>query len=149
MPLLLAEMMRILMENENADCRDGLKGLIMSRLEGMSERERALVLALSAFGGGAQPEELAAVLGEEPEATERTLDALLRKKMIREVSDGARAAIDFLHANVRECLYDSMPAFRKKQLHAKIADVLSAGWSPHVWNPALSAKLCHHYTAAG
>ena len=30
MPLLLAEMMRILMENENADCRDGLKGLIMS-----------------------------------------------------------------------------------------------------------------------
>ena len=149
MPLLLAEMMRILMENENADCRDGLKGLIMSRLEGMSERERALVLALSAFGGGAQPEELAAVLGEEPEATERTLDALLRKKMIREVSDGGRAAIDFLHANVRECLYDSMPAFRKKQFHAKIADVLSAGWSPHVWNPALSAKLCHHYTAAG
>ena len=63
MPLLLAEMMRILMENENADCRDGLKGLIMSRLEGMSESERALILTLSAFGGGAQPEELAAGAG--------------------------------------------------------------------------------------
>ena len=149
MPLLLAEMMRILMENENADCRDGLKGLIMSRLEGMSESERALILTLSAFGGGAQPEELAAVLGEEPEITEKTLDALLQKKMIRETGDGGHAAIDFLHANVRECLYDSMPAFRRKQLHAKIAAVLSKGWSPHVWNPALSAKLCHHYTAAG
>lgn len=149
MPLLLAEMMRILMENAKADCRDGLKGLIMSRLEGMSERERTLILTLSAFGGGAQPDELAAVLGEEPETVEKTLDSLLRRKMIRETGDGGRAAIDFLHANVRECLYESMPAFRRKQLHSKIADVLSKGWSPHVWNPALSAKLCHHYTAAG
>ncbi|OUO95088.1 AAA family ATPase [Cloacibacillus sp. An23] len=149
MPLLLAEMMRILMENENADCRDGLKGLIMSRLEGMSEAERSLVLALSAFGGGAQPEELAAALSESLESTEKTLDALLQKKMIREVNDGGRASIDFLHANVRDCLYDSMPAFRRRQLHAKIAGVLASRWSPHVWNPALSAKLRHHYTMAG
>lgn len=146
MPLLLAEMTRMLLENEKADCRDGLKGLIMSRLDGMTEDERALVFTLSAFGG-AQPEELAAILEKPLEDTAKLLDSLLQKKMIRECGGGG--AIDFLHANVRECLYSSMPAFRRKQLHAKIAAMLGAGWSPHVWNPALSAKLRHHYTAAG
>lgn len=149
MPLLLAEMMRILTEDGGADCTDGLKGLIMGRLGGMTNIERELTLALSAFTGGASPDDLASVVSKPADEIAAPLESLLRKKMIQETDDGGSVSIDFLHANVRECLYDSLPSFRKSQLHAKIAEVLGAHYSPHVWNPALSAKLCHHYTMAG
>lgn len=149
-PLLLVEMFRILRENRDADCSAGLRGVIMSRLEEMSPLQREILSVLSAFGGGASAEDLAATMDLSAGSLSDSLEELLRKKMVREVGEGGdRLSIDFSHANVRECIYDAIPGFRKKQLHGKIAEVLNRRWMPQVWNPGLSSVLRHHYTMAG
>jgi len=149
MPLLLVEMVRILSENRDADCSDGLRGVITSRMEDMSEVQNEIMSVLAVFGRGASADDLAAVMDVEAKEISAPLEALLQKKLLRETREDQLSLFDFLHVNVMECIYDSLPAFRRKELHLRIAEVLARRYSPEVWNPALSAALCRHYKMAG
>ena len=149
MPLLLVEMVRILSENRDADCSDGLRGVITSRLEDMTEVQNEILSVLAVCGQGASADDLAAVMNVDAQEISAPLEALLQKKLLRETREGQSSLFDFLHVNVMECICDSLPVFRRNALHLRIAEVLSRRYSPEVWNPALSAALCHHYKMAG
>jgi DNA-binding SARP family transcriptional activator len=149
MPLLLVEMCRMLTENREADCFAGLKGLIMSRMEDISPLQREILLTLSVFGQGASADDIAAVGGREVRELIEPLNGLLGKKWACEKLEGEQFLIDFLHDNVRECVYDSIPGFKRGKIHRQIAGILNERHSPQVWNPMLSSALCHHYTMAG
>jgi DNA-binding SARP family transcriptional activator/tetratricopeptide (TPR) repeat protein len=149
MPLLLVEMRGMLMENRDADCFAGLKGLIMSRMEDISSFQREILSILSVFGPGASIDDIALVLQKDVQELIEPINGLLQKKMVREKREKDRFLIDFFHANVRECVYDSIPGFRREKIHRRIAEVLSEHHSPQVWNPTLSTILCHHYAMAG
>lgn len=148
-PLLLVEMTKILKENANAECRAGLRGLIMGRMEGLTEKEQEVLSILSVFGSPAAPDDLALVAQISLEEISCPIVGLLGRKMIREVEENGDVFVAFSHDNVRECVYESIPKFKRKRIHQEIATVLKRHYSPHRWNPALSGKLRHHYKMAG
>ena len=149
MPLLLTEMAKILKEDSLAECRDGLRGLIMGRMGGLSKRERELLSVLSVFEGPASSEDIAAAAGLPPDESAGALEKLLKCQMIRETGENNEFQLEFLHENVRKCIYDTIPKFRIRVLHQKAAEALRKHYSPHRWNPALSEKLKHHYSVSG
>lgn len=149
LPLLLTEMAKMLWENPESDCAAGLKGLILGRMEELSGLQREVLSVLSVFGGEAPLDEIAAVMETAQQDLIAPVAELLNKRWVRELQDAERCPVDFLHANVRECVYGALPGFKRKNLHAGIAKVLNRRYSPRVWNPALGAALCHHYTEAG
>ncbi|MEG2185580.1 MAG: AAA family ATPase, partial [Cloacibacillus sp.] len=115
MPLLLVEMTKMLAENKDADCRCGLRGLIMARMAELSEKEREILDLLSVFGGPVCAEDLAAAAETGAEAALAAAEELLRMGMIRETEEDGGCALDFLHVNVRECVYDAIPGFKRKR----------------------------------
>lgn len=149
MPLLLVEMAKMLRENGRAECRAGLRGLIMGRMEGLTEKEREALSILSVFGGPASAEDAALAAGIALEDISQPIETLLRRKMIRETEENGDFLLEFLHDNVRECIYDAMPKFKRKMTHQKIAEVLKRHYSPHKWSPALIEKLKYHYGMSG
>lgn len=149
MPILLTEILKALLDDPNADCSTGLKGLIMSRMEGLSSLQHELLSVLSVFGGDALIEDVAFVMQRKPHEIIEPIESLLQKKMIKEIRDENNFSICFSHVNVRECIYDATPGFKRKELHRRIADTLNMRFAPQVWNPSLSSALCHHYTMAG
>lgn len=148
-PLLLVEMLRILRDNPNADCSAGLKGLIMGRIEGLSPLQREILSVLSVFGKGAAVEELSHVMKHGADKLMEPIEEMLHKGFICEISDNNSFLLDFTHANIRECIYEAIPEFKKQKIHSDIAEELSGKYSPQIWNPTLSAAICHHYTKAG
>jgi DNA-binding SARP family transcriptional activator len=149
MPLLLVEIRGMLLENREANCFAGLKGVIMSRMEDVSPLQREILSILSVFAWGAPVDDIALAAEKEVQEILEPVEGLLRKKMVCEKRESGQFLIDFLHANVRECVYDSIPGFRREKLHKRAAEILSRRHSPQVWNPTLSAILCHHYAEAG
>ncbi|MDR1651129.1 MAG: AAA family ATPase [Synergistaceae bacterium] len=149
MPLLLVEMLRILSENPDADCSDGLMGVMRSRMQDLPATERELLSVLSVFGSGASYRDVASVMDMEESDLFPHAEALLRKKFIRETGDQDEPLLDFLHSNVRDCAYSSIPAFRRKYIHGRIAGTLEARYSPSLWNPELGESLRRHCTLAG
>lgn len=148
-PLLLVEMLRILRDNPNADCSAGLKGLIMGRMEELSPLQREILSVLSVFGKGATVEELSQVMKHGTDELMEPVEGMLRKGLICEISDNNRFHLDFTHANIRDCVYEAIPEFKKQKIHRDIAGELSGKYSPQIWNPTLSAAICHHYSEAG
>lgn len=149
MPLLLVEMTKILRENANAECRAGLRGLILGRMEELTKRERYILSVLSVFGGPALAEDLALVAQISLDEIFEPIEVLLSRKMVHEIEENGDIFVEFLHDNVRECVYDSIPKLKRKSIHQKIAATLKRHYSPHKWNPVLSGKLRHHYKMAG
>lgn len=149
MPLLLMEMFKMLNEDRLADCSVGLKGIIMSRMDELTPLQRDFMLILSVFGSEASIDDIAWVMKCDPEDILEEAEVLLRKCLLQERTDGDRVLLDFTHANVRDCVYESIPAFKREKIHTRIAEVLNSYYSPHVWNPGLSSMLCHHYMLAG
>ncbi|MDR3321161.1 MAG: AAA family ATPase [Synergistaceae bacterium] len=149
LPLLLVEMLRILSGNPDADPSSGLKGVIMGRMEDLSPLQGEILSALSVFGVGASIDDVASVMRLDRSDIAHPIEELLGKKLVREAQNGGALLLDFLHPNVRECVYNSISGFKKRDLHRRIADVQGSRYSPHVWNPALGAILRHHYAMAG
>jgi DNA-binding SARP family transcriptional activator/tetratricopeptide (TPR) repeat protein len=149
LPLLLVEMLRVISGNPDADPSSGLNGVIMGRMEDLSPLQSEILSVLSVFGVGASVDDLASVLRLERRDIDGSIEELLGKKLVRETQGAGALLLDFLHPNVRECVYNATPGFKKRDIHSRIADVQGARYSPHVWNPALGAILRHHYAMAG
>ena len=113
MPLLLAEMVRMLRDNSGAECRDGLRGLIMSRMDELSPPQRQNAGALHVFGAPASVEDIAMLLEAETEQITSAAEELLRRGLICEVKENDDYGVDFLHVNVRECVCNAIPGFKR------------------------------------
>jgi DNA-binding SARP family transcriptional activator/tetratricopeptide (TPR) repeat protein len=148
-PLLIVEMLRILSENPDADCSSGLKGVLMSRMEDISALQRGILSVLSVFGIGASIEDIASVMNTDENGISKSIESLLDKKLICEIQSDREPLLDFLHPNVRECVYNSIPGFKKRRLHRGIAELLGSRYSLQVWNPSLGETMRRHCAMAG
>ncbi len=150
LPWLLAELVKSLRENPGGDWRKGIGGEIPARLGRMSDGALLFLQTLSHFPQGASLQVLAKILKKPSLELSALAEDLLRKGMIEEGGPGGgEGAILFRHEKIRECVYESLPAFRRKELHGVIGEILGESWSLQVWNPFLSARLRHHFTLAG
>ncbi|MCD7877545.1 MAG: AAA family ATPase [Cloacibacillus porcorum] len=151
MPLLVAEMVKLLRANSKAEFTvSGLGGVMLARFGEISEKQREFLRVLSVFTNGASISLIAKVMGEPPQEVSAVAEELLRKMLIKEIKTiDFGVHVDFSHAKLRSCVYDAIPGFKLSEYHKKVADTLNGQYSPRKWDPALSSMLCYHYTKAG
>ncbi|UCG40203.1 MAG: AAA family ATPase [Acidimicrobiia bacterium] len=107
---------------------DTLHALLATRLDGLTEFERAAVQAAAVFGREFRYEELAAVI-EGIGDLDAAIVQLRRKDLIREIARVPRREYRFKHALVQETAYEGLLKKRRTQLHARAGHHL-AGTQP-------------------
>ncbi len=105
-----------------------LQQVITGRLSRLDEEVR-LLLSLAAVIGQEVPLDLWATLGRVDELT--LLDAIepaIAARVVEETPDGTRAR--FVHALIRDALYEGMRASRRRLLHVRVGEALAASRQP-------------------
>jgi DNA-binding CsgD family transcriptional regulator len=124
----------------------GVRGVIGARLDRLTGLSLQVLQHAAVFGREFRLDLLRRVLGDPPE-----VDCLSAMEEARTASliveAGAPGCYQFVHALVREALYDELPAGRRAQVHQKIGAALELQFQDDL-TPCLSA-LAHHYHAAG
>lgn len=150
LPLLVVELIRALRENaEMEHIKGGLGALILARFGEIPESHREFMRILSVFTNGAEVSTIRNIMNIDEDFVGTIAEELLQKQLIKETEnmDGS-TSVDFMHSKVRECVYKTIPGFKKREYNKKAAENLSRFYSPHTWNPALSSMICYHYTNA-
>src|SRR5262249_55382410 len=86
---------------------------------------------------------LTRISGRDPQTLSEHLDRLVEAGHLSRSGDGADASYVFRHALIQDAAYESMLLGRRRQLHARIAEVLAQNFDAQ---PELVAR---HYTEAG
>ncbi len=108
-----------------------LQSLIAARLDGLSEKERALLRDASVLGKTFGREALAAVTGWNTSELDEVLSSLARKELFGVDSDPRspeRGQYGFLQALVREVAYQTLSKKERKARHLAVARYLQSDW---------------------
>jgi PAS domain S-box-containing protein len=101
---------------------DNVVALMLTKLEGLPELTRRLLVALACVGNGASAGLLGAILGVNPGLAEKAAWVALRAELIAQRS----GAYSFTHDRIQEAAYALLPAAERPAEHLRIARVLSA-----------------------
>lgn len=150
LPLLVVELIKNLAANsETEHIKGGLGAMILDRFGELSEDHREFMRILSVFTNGAEISSIEGILAQDGIPASQIAEDLLGRQLIKEnITFDGKILLDFTHSKVREGIYDTIPAFKKKEYNRKIAETLSRHYLPHTWDPALSSTICYHYTQA-
>ena len=118
-------------------------------LSDFSEGQRDLLAGLSLFDEGTSLDVLAGVLNAPKDSLVNPAATLMRTGMIRERAFEGEYRIAYSDPMTASAIYDSIPHFKRKTLHALAAAELERHYAPQVWDPELSDSLLHHYRQAG
>ncbi len=105
-----------------------LRQVIDGRLDRLGEDARAL-LAVAAVIGQEVPVGLWATVGEVDEDTlGEVMERAAEARLLEELDNGERVRL--AHALIRETLYEGLPAIRRRRLHRRMGEALSAAREP-------------------
>ncbi len=121
---------------------DGVKSVIVRRLETMPGEAADALRAAAAIGHEFDPRLVAGVRGV---PVERTLDALERAPTRGLVGELDRYRYAFSHGIVRMAIYEDMTRTRRAELHHRIGELLEGG--PE--RPGQAAEVALHFARAG
>jgi DNA-binding CsgD family transcriptional regulator/tetratricopeptide (TPR) repeat protein len=154
-PLFLGELLRTLAEERvlrSEAARDTLADLtdvriplllrqvIDGRLARLDSAAHGL-LAVAAVIGQEVPLDLwAEIAGVDEESLAATLETTIQARLLEEQTEGTRTR--FVHALIREALYDSILPSRRRRLHRAIGEVLAAQPDPE------PDAVAHHFQMA-
>ena len=127
----------------------GSEGDAGCALSGLPEAQRDLLSVLSLFDGGATLELAASVLGVPEGSLVEEAAQLMRSGTIAEREHGGDYRIVFADPALAAAIYEAIPHFKRRDLHALVAAQLNRRYSPQVWDPGLNADLRRHYGRAG
>jgi hypothetical protein len=124
---------------------DSVRDVIAQRVERLPKAAGHTLAVASVFGREFELALVARVLDEPEDGVLEALEEALTARLVREVA-GAPGRFSFVHALVRQTLYDGFSAARRLSLHRKAAQALEAlhgvGAGRHV------TELAHHWVAA-
>ena len=115
-----------------------------ARLAQLSQEARDLASLASVIGRAFSFAVLSHASGEPEEALVRSLDELWQRRIVRE--QGADA-YDFSHEKLREAVYTSLSAARRRLLHRRVAEAIEGITALDL--DAVSPQLAAHYEQAG
>jgi tetratricopeptide (TPR) repeat protein len=143
-PFFLTSMLHALTEGEAAAASEGalplpdaLRAAVRARLAHVPPTARAALDVAAVLGRRFDFETLAAVAAEDEEALLQAVEALVRRRLLRE--DGADGGYDFSHDKVREVVYREIGGARRVKLHRAVAEALERGLEDD------PARLAEHY----
>jgi class 3 adenylate cyclase len=146
-PLFLRETARHLAESgPDAGLPDTVKDVIGRRFTRLGDDARRVLDVGAVAGAEFDLAAVAAVLDASEEQVLQALEACVGARLIDEVA-GVLDRYAFVHALVRETLYESLTASRRVRIHRRVADAIE-GRSPAEDGPHL-AELAHHYAEGG
>ena len=110
----------------------------LSRLPGPTRR---FVQAAAVMGSIFEPELIAALLDESPEAMADHIALLAKEQLVGERTNGS--GLSFAHDLIREAIYGNLSKDLRRRLHGDLADLMLAQWPE-----APSHLLALHYERA-
>jgi tetratricopeptide (TPR) repeat protein len=96
-----------------------VRRLVQQRLTDLESTARQILTATAVIGSSADLDALRDVSGRSEDEILTGLDELIRRSMLREVSDGS---VEFVHEQLREVAYDDTNLNRRRLLHRRAAE---------------------------
>jgi tetratricopeptide (TPR) repeat protein/transcriptional regulator with XRE-family HTH domain len=120
---------------------EDLRDSVRTRLARISPQHRALLELAAVMGRRFHFEMLLALSPGTPEAFLQALDALVRRRLLRQEAEGG--FYDFSHDKVREVVYQDIGAARRVLLHRQVGQLLEPQASEEAHE--LHGHLAEHY----
>lgn len=143
-PLFVVEMVRALMEQKalqlgaanpqeirDLALPDSVQAVIRSRLERLDPASRQFLTAAAIFDGGFDFDDALAVSGQPEEEGLDALETLIRAQLLQETNYPGRSSsvglvYVFSHDKIRQVVYEGSSGARRRILHRRVVEVLSA-----------------------
>jgi predicted ATPase/DNA-binding SARP family transcriptional activator len=150
LPLAVVEYLRWLLESgespaSNWPIPSGVRALVSSRLDGLSETALQLTAAAAVLGHSVDLRLLARIAGRSDEETTDGADELLARGILWPATSGA---YDFSHEKIRTVAYERTTPARRRLLHARAAEAL-AGHARGHRRGQLAAVIAEHARQGG
>jgi DNA-binding SARP family transcriptional activator len=156
-PLFVGELVRLLASEgrlvepiHEADVRRsiprGVRDVIAKRLTLVPDASREVLGMGAVLGREFSIHTVAHASGRTASEILDLLDEAIAEGLVAELP-GSADRLRFTHVLIRDALYDQLGAFRRRQLHAQLGEVLEADYAADV-EPHL-AELAQHFFAAG
>lgn len=135
-----------------------IRSSITQRLVDLPPDERNIIAQAAVLGQRFDPAVLAAVLERDMSAILPALRHALDLDLLVDDGSGGRLSCGFRHALTRQTVYDSVPSFETRSLHAKILSTLEAfaesdrfieDLAYHAWESGDVAKTIRYNERAG
>jgi DNA-binding SARP family transcriptional activator len=138
----------------------GVRNLLEARLATVDETARQLLHTAAVIGRSFELDTLQSASGRSDEETVLGLEALISAGLVNEVPvpgaatgtpDGPAPTYDFDHEKLRSLVYEQTSQARRRLLHRRVAEALSA--SARRWPAAragsVASQVAQHYQLAG
>jgi predicted ATPase/DNA-binding NarL/FixJ family response regulator len=128
-----------------ASLPEGIRAVVAERLGRLSNDSRRVLEVAAVLGRNFQLRVLQPASGLDPGRLLELLEEAEAARVVIEVPGGL-GRWRFVHALVREVLYEGLPAARRIRLHGRVGEALEA---VHVADPGQHlAELAHHFVVA-
>jgi DNA-binding SARP family transcriptional activator len=139
-------------EGDNWFTPGGVRDLINSRLNTVSETGRQLLSTAAVIGRSFDFDTLREVSGRGEEETVIALEELIAQGLIEEVrgGDGEQSLnYDFSHERLRALVYEETSLARRRLLHRRVAEALIGHTRENRAIGLLAGQIAYHYQMAG
>ena len=139
-------------EKEDWSPPGGVRELLNSRLNMVSETGRQLLSTASVIGRSFDFDTLREVSGRGEEETVIALEELIAQGLVEEVhADVGEQALqyDFTHERLRVLVYEETSFARRRLLHRRVAEALVGRTRDHRAIGMLTGQIAYHYRVAG
>ena len=144
-PFFVRQLSRLLAESDTAPAEtipSGVRHVITRRLSVLPAHVRELLEVASVIGAQFDARLLAKVTTADMDDTLDAVSTAVQHGLI-EAASRSTSVYRFVHALVRETIYDSLPPLRTARLHAHVGDALES-----TAQPSLDALAAHFWRAA-
>jgi DNA-binding SARP family transcriptional activator len=156
LPFFLVEYLTVLAKNGEAAGVDwsmpgGVRGLLQSRLAGVSETGWQLLTTAAVIGRSFDFDTLRAASGRSDEEIVAALEALIEQGLVTEVKGSSEPGLtyDFSHEKLRTLVYEEASLARRRLLHRRVAEALISRARGRLDLGALAGQIAHHYRLTG
>jgi predicted ATPase len=129
----------------------GVRGLLQSRLAGVSETGWQLLTTAAVIGRSFDFDTLRAASGRSDEEIVTALEALIEQGLVAEVKGSGERGLtyDFGHEKLRTLVYEEASLTRRRLLHRRVAEALIGRARGRPDLGALAGQIAYHYRLTG
>ncbi|GAB4433264.1 MAG: AAA family ATPase [Anaerolineae bacterium] len=129
----------------------GVRGLLQSRLAGVSETGWQLLTTAAVIGRSFDFDTLRAASGRSDEEIVTALEALIEQGLVAEVNGSGDRSLtyDFSHEKLRTLVYEEASLTRRRLLHRRVAEALIGRTRGRQDLGALAGQIAYHYRRTG
>lgn len=157
LPFFLVEYLIVLAKGGEAIGGDdwtmpgGVRGLLQSRLAGVSETGWQLLTTAAVIGRSFDFDTLRAASGRSDDEIVTALDALIEQGLVAEVNGSGERSLtyDFSHEKLRALVYEEASLTRRRLLHRRVAEALIGRTRGRQDLGALAGQIAYHYRRTG